>query len=74
MESLRDRVVAEVAKVAVGQEGTVERILCALLVGGHVLLEGVPGVAKTLSRTRSPARSGSSSAARSSRPTCSPRT
>ena len=31
-----------------GQEGTVERILCALLVGGHVLLEGVPGVAKTL--------------------------
>src|SRR5439155_1426747 len=34
--------------VAVGQEGTVERILCALLVGGHVLLEGVPGVAKTL--------------------------
>ena len=48
MEGLRDRVVAEVAKVAVGQEGTVERILCALLVGGHVLLEGVPGVAKTL--------------------------
>ena len=31
-----------------GQEGTVERILCALLAGGHVLLEGVPGVAKTL--------------------------
>ena len=48
MESLRDRVVAEVAKVVVGQEATVERILCALLVGGHVLLEGVPGVAKTL--------------------------
>src|SRR5262249_12128996 len=48
MEGLRDRVVAEVAKVAVGQEGTVERILCALLAGGHVLLEGVPGVAKTL--------------------------
>ena len=48
MEGLRDRVVAEVAKVVVGQEATVERILCALLVGGHVLLEGVPGVAKTL--------------------------
>jgi MoxR-like ATPase len=34
--------------VAVGQEETVERLLAALLVGGHVLLEGVPGVAKTL--------------------------
>ena len=34
--------------MAVGQEETVERLLAALLVGGHVLLEGVPGVAKTL--------------------------
>jgi MoxR-like ATPase len=40
--------VGEVAKVAVGHEATVDRILSALLVGGHVLLEGVPGVAKTL--------------------------
>src|SRR5437588_2807431 len=48
MTGLRDRVVSEVAKVAVGADSTVDRILCALLVGGHVLLKGVPGVAKTL--------------------------
>jgi MoxR-like ATPase len=38
----------EVAKVVVGQEGSLSGIVAALLVGGHVLLEGVPGVAKTL--------------------------
>ena len=48
MNELRDRIAREVSKVAVGQEETVERLLAALLVGGHVLLEGVPGVAKTL--------------------------
>jgi len=37
-----------VAKVVVGQDGAVSGVLAALLVGGHVLLEGVPGVAKTL--------------------------
>jgi MoxR-like ATPase len=45
---LRRRVGAEVAKVVVGQEGALDVMLAALLVGGHVLLEGVPGVAKTL--------------------------
>ena len=48
MDGIRDRVVREVSKVVVGQEATVDRILCAVLAGGHVLLEGVPGVAKTL--------------------------
>ena len=38
----------EVAKVVVGQDGVVSGLLAALLVGSHVLLEGVPGVAKTL--------------------------
>ncbi|HEY5696591.1 MAG TPA: MoxR family ATPase [Acidimicrobiales bacterium] len=38
----------EVSKVVVGQEGTLSGVVAALLVGGHVLLEGVPGVAKTL--------------------------
>jgi MoxR-like ATPase len=38
----------EVAKVVVGQDGTVSGVVTALLVRGHVLLEGVPGVAKTL--------------------------
>jgi MoxR-like ATPase len=44
MGALRD----EVGKVVVGQEGTLTGLLIALLVRGHVLLEGVPGTAKTL--------------------------
>ena len=43
-----DRVIAEVGKVIVGQSYMIERILIGLLTGGHVLLEGVPGLAKTL--------------------------
>jgi MoxR-like ATPase len=39
---------AEVGRVIVGQEGVVSGLVTALLAGGHVLLEGVPGVAKTL--------------------------
>ncbi|RIK33242.1 MAG: ATPase [Chloroflexi bacterium] len=39
---------AEINKVIVGQETLVERVLTALLADGHVLLEGVPGLAKTL--------------------------
>jgi MoxR-like ATPase len=39
---------AEIGKAVVGQEGPVAELLAALLAGGHVLLEGVPGVAKTL--------------------------
>jgi MoxR-like ATPase len=39
---------AEVSKAVVGQDGTVTGLLIALLARGHVLLEGVPGVAKTL--------------------------
>ena len=38
----------EIAKVVVGQEGVLSGLLTGLLVQGHVLLEGVPGVAKTL--------------------------
>jgi MoxR-like ATPase len=43
-----DEVFNEVEKVIVGQRVMVERILLGLLTGGHVLLEGVPGLAKTL--------------------------
>jgi MoxR-like ATPase len=43
-----DRLMGEVGKVIVGQTYMVERILVGLLTGGHVLLEGVPGLAKTL--------------------------
>jgi MoxR-like ATPase len=42
------RLRAEVGKVLVGQEDMVHRLLLAFLAGGHVLLEGVPGLAKTL--------------------------
>jgi len=38
----------EVAKVVVGQEAMISRLIVGLLSGGHVLLEGVPGLAKTL--------------------------
>ena len=43
-----DAVRGEVAKVLVGQDDLVDRLLLALVAGGHVLLEGVPGLAKTL--------------------------
>src|SRR6478609_11175283 len=40
---------AEIAGVIVGQEQLVDRLLVGLLANGHVLLEGVPGLAKTMS-------------------------
>ncbi len=40
---------AEIAKVIVGQQYLVDRLLLGLLANGHILLEGVPGLAKTLS-------------------------
>ncbi len=43
-----DNLMAEVGKVIVGQTYMIERILIGMLTGGHVLLEGVPGLAKTL--------------------------
>jgi MoxR-like ATPase len=46
--TLTTDIVAEVGKRVVGQEAMVERLLVGLLTGGHVLLEGVPGLAKTL--------------------------
>ncbi len=42
------RVKAEMAKVIVGQESMIELLLAAIIADGHVLIEGVPGVAKTL--------------------------
>ena len=43
-----DSILGEVGKIIVGQRYMVERVLIGLLSGGHVLLEGVPGLAKTL--------------------------
>ncbi|HEX6926493.1 MAG TPA: MoxR family ATPase [Longimicrobiaceae bacterium] len=47
-DTLTRRIVGEVHKRVVGQEYMIERLLIGLLTGGHVLFEGVPGLAKTL--------------------------
>jgi MoxR-like ATPase len=46
--SLTTAITEEVGKRVVGQEAMIERMLIGLLTGGHILLEGVPGLAKTL--------------------------
>ena len=46
--TLIEAILAQVARRVVGQEAMVERLIISLLTGGHVLLEGVPGLAKTL--------------------------
>ncbi|WP_413291614.1 AAA family ATPase [Bdellovibrio sp. HCB337] len=43
-----DKMMQEISKVVVGQKEMVEGIMMGLLTGGHILLEGVPGLAKTL--------------------------
>ncbi|MEO0445637.1 MAG: MoxR family ATPase [Verrucomicrobiota bacterium] len=48
MQEFVSRIRDQVGKVVVGQEIVVERLLIALFTGGHVLLQGVPGIAKTL--------------------------
>src|SRR5438876_56223 len=46
--TLMERVLYEVKKTVVGQDHFLERVLVAMLAGGHLLVEGVPGLAKTL--------------------------
>ena len=48
LTTIRDRFLREAERAVVGQEETLELLLVSLLAGGHVLLEGVPGTAKTL--------------------------
>jgi len=48
LKSARERIMAEVRKVIVGQDEVIEQLLTALFANGHVLLVGVPGLAKTL--------------------------
>lgn len=47
--ALVEKIKAEVGKVIVGQERLIDRLVLALVSDGHILLEGVPGLAKTLS-------------------------
>jgi MoxR-like ATPase len=52
VRQLRERTLSEITQVVVGMDQVTHQFLIALLAGGHVLLEGVPGVAKTtLSKT-----------------------
>src|SRR5512133_1739039 len=44
----RERIIAEIRKVIVGQDDVIDQVLLALLTGGHCLITGVPGLAKTL--------------------------
>ena len=44
----RERILAELHKVIVGQDEVLELVLIALFTGGHCLITGVPGLAKTL--------------------------
>ncbi len=44
----RQRILAEIRKVIVGQDDVIEQVLMALFTGGHCLITGVPGLAKTL--------------------------
>src|SRR5664279_4291162 len=54
------QVLYEIKRVIVGQDAMLERLLVSLLAGGHVLLEGGPGLAKTLTvKTLSAALGGS---------------
>lgn len=48
VKTIAERIRAEIAKAVVGQEDAVDMLLTALFAGGHVLLEGPPGTAKTL--------------------------
>ena len=45
---LMERVLYEVKRVVVGQDHFLERVMVAMLANGHLLVEGVPGLAKTL--------------------------
>ena len=48
LHNAHDRIMSEVAKVIVGQKDVIEQMLIALLSGGHALITGAPGLAKTL--------------------------
>jgi MoxR-like ATPase len=48
LKAARERIIGELAKVIVGQDEVVDQLLTALFANGHVLLVGVPGLAKTL--------------------------
>ncbi|HQV79096.1 MAG TPA: MoxR family ATPase [Chitinophagales bacterium] len=48
VSSVAQKIKKEMAKVIIGQENAIDLMLSALFIGGHILIEGVPGIAKTL--------------------------
>ena len=48
VRDLMERILYEIKRVVVGQDHFLERVLIAMLAQGHLLVEGVPGLAKTL--------------------------
>jgi MoxR-like ATPase len=48
MQEGRDQIVAEIRKIIIGQEDIIDELLISLFAGGHCLVTGVPGLAKTL--------------------------
>jgi MoxR-like ATPase len=46
--SFTDQLISETSKVIVGQRYMIERLICGILARGHILIEGIPGLAKTL--------------------------
>ncbi|MFM9009473.1 MAG: AAA family ATPase, partial [Planctomycetota bacterium] len=48
LHEARDRILGQLARVIVGQDDVIEQLLICLFSRGHCLLEGVPGLAKTL--------------------------
>ena len=48
LKETTDLIKEKIGKVVIGQENMIEQIMVALLTGGHILIEGVPGIAKTL--------------------------
>ncbi len=74
VEEFAAALVKNVERVVYGKRAVIERIVVALLCNGHVLLEDVPGVGKTILARALSASLGGNSAASSARLTCFPRT
>jgi MoxR-like ATPase len=64
-----ERALFEIKRVIAGQDAMLERVLVCLLAGGHLLLEGVPGLAKTLTVKTTAQVLGGTFSRSSSRPT-----
>ena len=48
LSAAREKIVSQLGRIIVGQDNAIEELLIALFAGGHCLLVGVPGLAKTL--------------------------